>query len=255
MIKFVDNHCHINSLSERSFLKNTEGFLFVDSSIDYESSCLSLEISSQNNFVYSCLGFHPLKGELFKEEILNSYEDLIVKYQKKIIGIGEIGLDYKANIEVDMQIKIFSSFLELAKKYKLPVVIHNRGHDFLILEILDRYFDSYEKIIFHCFSQDFSFLEKILEKRGMVSFSLNLLRKKKLVSLLREVPLENLLLETDSPYMFLENKPSTPLDIEKIYIFVAQKRNIDLKDLSLKILSNFEKVYNLNIQNENSNCF
>lgn len=247
MIKFVDNHCHINSLSDKSFLKDTEGFLFVDSSIDYESSQASLRISSQNEFVYSCLGFHPLKGELFKEEILKSYEDLIVKHRKRIIGIGEIGLDCKAEVALDIQIKIFSSFIELAKKYELPIVIHNRWHNFLILEILDRYFDSYEKIIFHCFSQDFSFLEKILERKAWVSFSLNLLRKKKLVSLLKVVPLENLFLETDSPYMFLENRPSTPLDIEKIYVFVAQKRKISLKNLSLQILSNFKKVYNLDV--------
>jgi len=246
---FIDNHCHINSLSRRDFLKTlkAKNFLFVDVSIDYETSLLSLEISSQNSFVYSCLGFHPLKGEFFKKEILNSYETLIRKNREKVIGIGEIGLDCKAKIDFHLQKEIFSSFIDLAKRFDLPLMIHNRWNSDLILDILDTYFTSYNRIIFHCFSQNASFLERVLKKDGWISFSLNLLKRKDLKELLKNVPLKNLLLETDSPYMFCEGRPSSPLDIKKIYEFVSSQKNINMEKLTSQICHNFKKVYQRNV--------
>ncbi len=242
---FIDNHCHINSLSKRDFLKTAEikNFLFVDVSIDYETSLLSLEISSQNSFVYSCLGFHPSKGKFFKKEILNSYERFIQDNREKVIGIGEIGLDYKAEIDSHSQIEILSSFIDLAKRFNLPLMIHNRWRSDLILDILDSYFTSYNRIIFHCFSQDISFLEKVLKKDGWISFSLSLLKRKSLEEILKNVPLENLLLETDSPYIFWEGRPSSPLDIKKIYEFVSSQKNINMERLTSQICYNFKKIY------------
>ncbi|MCD6583264.1 MAG: TatD family hydrolase [Candidatus Omnitrophica bacterium] len=245
----IDTHCHINSLDEHSreelFVLGEKRFIFVDVSTDSSSARLSVVLSSQYSFIYSCLGFHPLGAHSFKEEVIDEFEEL-VHQSKKVVGIGEIGIDYKSQASFEMQVKVFKRFIELARGLDLPIVVHNRWNSLSLFDILDGYFSSYRKIIFHCFSQDRNTLERILRKDGWVSFSLNILRgKKELIEALKVCPLENLLLETDSPYVFINRKKSHPLNIKDVYNFVAQVKNISLEELSQIILVNARKVFKI----------
>ncbi len=246
---FVDNHCHINSLSEevrKDVLESRRRFIFIDSSIDYVSSISSISISSKSRFIFSCLGFHPLKLDTFTDRTLEDYQRLLEENKDRIIGIGEIGIDCKAPFPLQEQIRVFEKFIELAKRYDLVVIIHNRYDKPVVLDVLDDFFLSYDRVVFHCFSQDESFLENILKKNGFVSFSLNILRnKRRIINSLLRTPLDRLLLETDSPYMKIEGKYSTPFDIERCYKFVSEIRNIDIEELSNRILSNVITLYKL----------
>ncbi|MCM8823280.1 MAG: TatD family hydrolase [Candidatus Omnitrophica bacterium] len=247
----IDTHCHINSLdnSTRNYLfeRVNKNYLFIDISIDYKSALSSYSLSQKFPFIYTSLGFHPLTEEPFSLSILDNYKDLIVK-SKKVIAIGEVGLDYKANISLDYQINILRNFILLAREHSLPLIIHNRVDDYKILDILDDYYSDYESIIFHCFSQDKEFLEKVVNKKGAGSFSLNVLRrKKKLDEALINVPCDNLLLETDSPYMKIDNHYSNPLDIEKVYSYTAEVKNISIEDLRNIIFNNVKRIFNIDI--------
>jgi len=243
----IDSHCHLNSLSkiarEDVISSSKSNYCFIDSSIDLNSAKASLAISSKYNFVYSALGFHPFSGKSFSPTVVRDYEKLI-RDNKKIVAIGEIGLDYKADFPVQAQEDILSAFIELAKSKGLPVMIHNRWQDTKILDILDKFYSNYRKVVFHCFSHSQDFLAKIIEREGFVSFSLNILRKKEeILESLGKCPIEKLLLETDSPYMRVDNKPSTPLDIDKTYARAAEIKGISREELEGAISLNIRELF------------
>lgn len=265
----VDSHCHFNSLKEEDFKtvisSCKENGLFIDSSIDLESSKKSISISRENNNIYSSLGFHPFYADKFKAATIDEYQDMISK-NKKIVAIGEIGLDYKSKVVWEKQRYVFIKFLKLARKNNLPVSIHTRidpkiaalplkqqGHHGFseIFDILDEEFFSceYSNIIFHCFSYSKNLLEYIVGRGGYISFSLNVLRNNKnILEALTHCPMENILLETDSPYMRVEGKNSTPKDIEKVYDFVLSFKGITLEQLKEKVLENTKKIFKMEEQ-------
>jgi TatD DNase family protein len=249
----IDSHCHFNSLDEsiRQKIANTyhSDYYFIDSSIDLESSQIAVELAKKYDFLYTSLGFHPFSAAKFSGQILAAYHKLIDD-NKKIVAIGEIGLDYKSDCAYDKQKEALSSFLQLAQERNLAVLIHNRmpqdSEEFKILEIIDRYFKSYEKVVFHCFSYSLNLLNKILERNGMISFSLNILRKKdSIIESLKECPLNNLLLETDSPYMRINGIDSKPSDISLVYSLAASVKNISDEELRQKVFLNAKKVFRI----------
>ena len=245
----IDSHCHLNSLSQNQrelvFSHCSHGYILINSSIDLVSSKDSLDYSKNYPFIYSALGFHPFCASQYSSQTLGQYKELIEKHGK-VVAIGEIGLDHKADSPLEQQEEIFRSFIELAKDLGLPIMIHNRLEGFRVLEVLNEHLSSYENVIFHCFSYSVEFLKKIIERSGIVSFSLNILRKNKdILASLRECPLENIILETDSPYMRIEGRPSTPLDIDKVYKFTGQIKGLEIKELREIIFSNVRGVFKL----------
>jgi TatD DNase family protein len=245
---WIDAHCHINCFSHiqvERWHNFSKDYSFIDSSTNYKSSLISLELSREFPFIYSSLGFHPFWTKEFSPQTIEDYERLIDS-NKKIVAIGEVGLDFKAEAPLQKQEDIFGRFIELAKTKDLPLLVHNRLNSFYILEVLNRFFSSYKKVIFHCFSYSPDLLAMILEKEGYVSFSLNLLRKKeKVLNSLKMCPLEHILLETDSPYMKIKNRDSTPLDIKEVYSFVAGVKGIEEKKLREMVLANVRGVFSL----------
>ena len=246
---FVDSHCHFNSLTQNKIDTITESclddFYFVDSSIDLKSSKISIEISSQYSSIFTSLGFHPFSVNEFSSETISKYQEIINK-NKKIVAIGEIGLDNKANIIIEDQENVFINFIKLAQKNNLSIVIHNRFEGDKIIDILDNLYFNYERVIFHCFSYSTDLLDKILERGAFVSFSLNILRKNKsIISSLKKCPLNRILLETDSPYMRIRNEPSTPLNIRDVYSFASLVKDIEKIELEKAVFLNAKKVFGL----------
>lgn len=243
----IDTHCHINAITNISLeLKeafNNESFLFLDSSIDLETSLKSLELAKDYSRVYSALGFHPISADKFNSKIVEEYEKLIIN-NRKVIAIGEIGLDGKTQHPLDLQEEIFRSFIQLAKKISLPIIIHNRLDEIRVTAILDEYFSDYSKVIFHCFSYSKDLLKRIIDKGGFVSFSLNLLRQKDIImESLKLAPVENMLLETDSPYIRIRALAPIPLDIKEVYEFVAKVKGLKKQELEDIIGSNAKKLF------------
>jgi TatD DNase family protein len=244
---FIDSHCHLTSLNrnrrQEVLQEAAQGYRLIDSSIDPNSSLASIALSDHFPFVYTALGFHPFSCDIFSQEIISTYQTLIDEH-KGIIAIGEVGLDYKASLGVSVQEDVFSRFIRLAKGRNLPLCIHNRFEGTYVLDILDKFYSNYETVVFHCFSYGVDFLKRIVEGGGNVSFSLNVLRAKEDLRLaLLECPLENMLLETDSPYMKIKGQESTPLDIERVYNYVSEIKNISLDELKMGILKNSERIF------------
>ncbi len=244
---WIDAHCHLYQLNpalkKETLSLSSDDFIFINSSINYSTSLFCLDLSKRYPFIYSALGFHPFSAEEFSFSTLEDYRKLIEE-NKKVIALGEIGLDCKAPTPLEKQQEILRYFLELALQLDLVVVVHNRSASLKILEILGSAFSSYERIIFHCFSEDVSFLKMVLDRGGFISFSPNIFRKKQsLLEALRYCPLQNLLLETDSPYMKIQDRLCSPLDIKMVYSFVAGMKNIPEEQLQENILYNVRRLF------------
>jgi TatD DNase family protein len=254
----IDTHCHINCLpcefvpklddpcgiSEIKVSRiSAQNYIFIDSSIDGSSSQSSLRLSEKFPYIYSALGFHPFSAKSFAPGTIDFYTKLI-KENRKVIAVGEIGLDEKTDVPLKQQEEIFCHFLNLAREFNLTVIIHNRLSNYLIFDVIDRYFGSYEKIIFHCFSYGRDFLQRIIDKGGYASFSLSILRKKReVLESLKLCPLNNILLETDSPYIKIDNRPSSPLDIETVYLSAAAEKNINKQELENAVYQNANRLF------------
>ena len=161
--------------------------------------------------------------------------------------IGEIGLDYHWNYgtEGDME-SLFEAQLELAGALDLPVAIHNRDADEQTIRILRRHHVARGGII-HCFSSDRAAAEAFLELGYHISFAGNVTYKSnsKLVEALKAVPLDRLLLETDSPYLApvpMRGRVNTPLNIAHTYAFVAAVKGIDAEALDRIVRDNFYSI-------------
>ena len=202
----TDTHCHLyydelyNDLSQVIQRANNLGvtrFICVGTNIEDSKKCLS--ISEDNNNIFASAGVHPHDSKNVSE----SYIDDIYKIidNKNMIAIGEIGLDYFRNFsDPEIQKQVFREQMEIAQDINSPVIIHNRDSDKDLINILKDY--PTVKGIAHCFSSDLEMARSLLEIGYYISFSGNLTFKNShLPEVAKSIPLNRVLVETDSPYL------------------------------------------------------
>lgn len=201
---FIDTHCHIDELSEEEIIKYIENAKrnkvekMIISAVDLETSMKVVEISNRYDNLYCTIGIHPNNIENIQDNYISVLEKLAIN--SKVIGIGEIGLDFFYGREnISQQVKIFEQHLLLAEKLQLPVIIHNRNANQETLEIVKKH---NLRGVFHCFSSDLNFAKEIININyklgigGIITFKNSNLR-----DVIKGIDIEHLLLETDSPYL------------------------------------------------------
>lgn len=248
---FIDTHCHLSKDDYEDLDKvikdaedNNVKYLIV-SGFDRKSIKETVEIANTYENVYLSLGYHPSEADITTEEDLNNLEE-IIKSNKKVLAVGEIGLDYhwvKDNKE--KQIKLFKKQIELAKKYNLPLVIHSR----------DAFQDTYDilkeanyKGVIHCFSGNkenakmYTDIGFYLGIGGVITF-----KNTNLKETILDIPRDKILLETDAPY--LAPTPHRGEKNESKYIpIIAQEianlLNISIEDVANITTQNASKMFN-----------
>lgn len=246
-----DSHAHLDSkrfddfreeLIENMFQNGVGGI--VTCGCDVESSKKALSIAENHEFIYAAVGYHPC--DVDEEVQLDVIEELA--HNKKCVAIGEIGLDYyweKENAE--QQKVVFEELLSLAKRLALPVIVHDREAHADTLEILKKH---KPKGILHCYSGSVEMAEEII-KLGMyigVGGVITFKNARKLPDVVRAIPDDKLLLETDCPYLAPEpfrgklcHSGMITLTAEKI----AEIRNTS-RDEILKIsFENAKKIFGI----------
>ena len=248
---FTDTHCHILS---------TEYYKPEDIIQDLEANNIKriiingytnntnkevLELASKYENVYGALGIHPDNIIENINETINLIEENI--NNKKIIAIGAIGLDYYHNKDNKKeQINLLETFFKLAEQHNIPVIIHNRDATDDLLKLLKKY---HIRGIIHCFSgstetaKEYIKLGFKLGIGGVLTF-----KNSHLKDTLKEIPLSNILLETDSPYLTpapLRGIPNEPMYLKFIADELSIIYNISLEDLSNKLEENFNEVFDI----------
>jgi TatD DNase family protein len=227
---FIDTHAHL-------FYPNFEGELdeiisrAKENAIEYilvpatdiKTSEQVIDLTEKFEIVYGAVGVHPHDTKNWNSSFIPKIEKLAKN--KKIVAIGEIGLDYYYDFSPkEKQIEAFKAQIDLALKLDLPVIIHNRDSDEDIMEIIRSYCGSGLKGQFHCFNGSLQDAMELVGMNFMISFTGNITFKKAdgLRKILQHIPTENLLLETDSPFMTPE--PHRGKRNEPSYVkFVAEK--------------------------------
>ena len=249
----TDSHCHlfydeilqdIDNVFVRSKKLGVNRYICVGTNIN--DSLLSLDISKKFENVFCSAGVHPHDSQNVDKDYIQQIE-LMMK-SKKMIAIGEIGLDYFRNISSKkIQIKVFHELLQLADNIKKPIIFHNRDADKDIIDTLS----CYPNVIgvSHCFSSTLSTAKKLLDMGYYISFSGNLTFKNStLPSVAKYLPLNRLLVETDSPYLSPEpfrGKSNEPGRTRYVAEKLAEIHNISFESIANQTTNNINKLFSI----------
>lgn len=249
----IDTHCHIyreyyENIEEVLKEINEENIILIVNGVDPKSNSEVIELTKKYPFIYGTIGFHPSEVDNIKD---SDFEILKTQLKEdKIVGIGEIGLDYYwRDDNKEKQKDVFKKQLDLAEKNNYPVIIHNRESTEDIIEVLKNY---NLKGIIHAFSKS-SDLADIFIKMGykigiggIVTF-----KNTKLKETLKELDIKNIVLETDSPYLTPEpyrGKTNNPLYIKYIAQEIAKIKDTSLENIKEILLSNTLEIFDLDIK-------
>ena len=246
---FTDTHCHILSTEyykPEDIIENLENNnikRIIINGYTNKTNKEVIELAKKYDNVYGALGIHPDNIIENIDETINLIEEN--KDNPKIIAIGEIGLDYYHNKDnKDKQIELLETFFKLAEKNNLPVIIHNRDATDDLLKTLKKY---HLKGTIHCFSgstetaKEYIKLGFKLGIGGVLTFKNSHIRET-----LKEIPLSNILLETDSPYLTpypLRGIPNEPMYLKFIADELCNIYNISLEELIKKLEQNYLDIF------------
>ncbi len=244
----VDTHCHLDMISESDLIDSVNKLdLLLTIGCDKEEIKKAIEVGNKYKNVLVAVGYHPYDvGELTDKDI----EELesLVKFNPKVVAVGECGLDfYRDRTPKDKQDYFFRRQIELSKRLKKPLIIHSRSADRETEKIISEYAPFEYGGIMHCFGGDEKLMEFSIESGLYISFAGNITYPKadNLRKILKKVPLDRLLLETDSPFLSpqkLRGTPNKPTNICYTLEFVADFLGMDKKELEKIIDNNFRKL-------------
>lgn len=260
-MKLIDSHCHIidekfvdiEKVISEANLADVEKMIMPTGNLGEAIRAID---AAKRYGQFAMVGIHPesIDTVVNIDEVIKEERSLIEHGGPRVVGVGEIGLDFNFDKEKTTkakQIEIFQKQMNLALELDLPTVIHMRDAEEETLEVLKRM----EKVPagqFHCFAGSEAFMEYILERGFYISFAGNITYKSagRLRELLRKVPLNRLLVETDSPYLPpepLRGTVNTPANVKITAEFIAKELGIDLNLLAEETTKNAKCLYSLDI--------
>lgn len=245
----TDTHCHLfkeyfTDLGEVINSANEVGVMrFISAADNLKSINEMIDLSHKYDNVYVAIGIHPENCEEDPRELENILENN--KENKKIVAIGEIGLDYYYGKETrERQLEIFDYQLSLAEKYNLPVVIHSRE---ATLDTINMLKNHKVRGVIHCFSgsketaQEYIKMGMYIGVGGVMTF-----KNSKLDETIKELPIDRIVLETDSPYLTPEpfrKHSNEPKYIRTIAEYLSNIKNIDISEVEKVTENNVSEIF------------
>ena len=250
----IDSHCHLdheplfnslNQVIERSKNVGIEKLLTIcTSDISFNNI---LKIIDLDPMIYGTYGIHPHET---KNNVVSS-DDIVnkISLNNKLIGVGETGLDfYYNNSDKESQILSFKNHIEASLKLNIPLIVHSRNAEKETFEILSEYKKKNLKILMHCFTGTYSFVEKLMtyntffSASGIITFnnSLNLQKT------FEKIPLNRILIETDSPFLSpvpMRGKKNEPSYIKYTLEKLAQLKKAEVQKIDDITTKNFNKLF------------
>jgi len=250
----IDSHCHLDHEPLLSDLDNVlarskkvgiKKLLTISTSLD--SFTRIKKIVNKDEIIYGTIGIHP--HETNNDTIDSEFIVKNLLENKKIIGIGETGLDFfYNNSEKNKQIDSFRIHIEASLKANVPIIIHSREAEEETFNILNEYKDEKLKILMHCFTGTQVFAEKLLEFNSYFSASgiITFKNSTDLQKTFKSLPLEKILIETDSPFLAPvpnRGKKNEPSFIDFTATKLAEIKEIDKSKLIKITTDNFNNLF------------
>ena len=247
---FIDTHCHIS----KEYFDDIPNLIakIVKSGVnkvivngcDMKSNLEVLKLVEKYDIVYGALGFHPTELDDFSDEQLIWLEKNI--NNKKIVAIGEIGLDYHYdNTDKVKQKEVFEKQLQIASKYHKPVIVHSRDAINDTYNIISKY-----NVIgsLHCFSSSKEMAERFIKLGFYIGIGgvCTYKNAKEIKEVIKAIDLEYIILETDTPYLSPEpvrKEKNTPCNIPIIASYIASLKDVDLSIVSRVTSANASRLF------------
>ena len=252
-MEFFDSHAHYN---DEKFEENRDNLIkeiydfgvtsIVNAGYSLESSKKALEIAKNYKFMYVTAGISPNDIDDFKEEYLIEIEKLAK--EEKCVAIGEIGLDYYWNTDnKELQKKVFISQINLANKLELPIVIHTREAIYDTLEILKNN-KCNKKGVFHCSPLNVDLVREGLKLGFYISFAgpCTFKNSKNANEIIKMVPNDKILIETDSPYLSpepLRGRINDSRNLKYIVQKIAEVKEVSQEEIAKITYSNANSIF------------
>ena len=254
-MEFFDSHAHYN---DEKFEQDRDELIktiydekvtkIINAGYSLESSKTALNIVKEYDFMYATAGISPNDLEDFEIENLNKIENLAKN--EKVVAIGEIGLDYYWNKEnKDLQKQVFISQIEIANKLDLPIVIHTREAIYDTLGILKNN-KCNKKGVFHCCPLNVDLVREGLKLGFYISFAgpITFKNSKNADEIIKMVPLDKILIETDSPYLSpepLRGKRNDSRNVKYIAQKIADVKGISLEEVAEATYNNAKQIFRI----------
>ncbi|MCD5382932.1 TatD family hydrolase [Candidatus Gracilibacteria bacterium] len=244
----IDTHCHLyrkNMPKIEETLANAEKVgvkKFVNVGTDISTTKKAFEQAKKFDKIFFTAGIHPVDSnscEIDWQEFENFLKE------KKCLAVGECGFDfYHQPFDEKIQDEVFLKQKELAKKYDLPLVIHNRNAGMKIFDFLEKG----DKFVIHCFSENAEFAKKVVEFDGMISVGgiLTYPKAYELREIIKNFPLEKIMLETDAPFLApqkFRGKPNQSAFMKEVLIKISELKNMNILELEEILDENSEKFF------------
>ncbi|MGL4365747.1 MAG: TatD family hydrolase [Cetobacterium sp.] len=251
-MKLVDTHCHLDNekfdedrLEVIERIKENLEFC-VNIGYDLASSKKSLELAKEYDFIYAVIGVHPIDIAEYNEEVEKELE--ILGKNPKVVAIGEIGLDYHWMTEPkEVQQERFKRQLELAERLNKPVVIHTRDAMEDTVNILKEY-PNITGVI-HCYPGSLETAKQLVDRFYLgIGGTLTFKNSKKAVEVVKDIPLDRIVIETDCPYLTPEpfrGKRNEPIYVEYVAKKIAEIKEISVEDVTKVTTENAKKLYRI----------
>ena len=251
----IDSHCH---LDHEPLFSNLENVISRSKAVGINkilTICTTLEsfkkikeIVARDKIIYGTFGIHP--HETSNNNVSSDFITKEIKDNNKIIGVGETGLDfYYENSDKNIQIRSFNEHIKASIKLGIPLIVHSRNAENEMIEIFENYKNENLKILMHCFTGSETFAKKLLNYNTYFSASgiITFKNSKELQETFKLIPLNKLLIETDSPFLAPEpnrGKKNEPAFIKHTAEKLANIKMISSEDLIKATSFNFNNLFN-----------
>ncbi len=248
----IDTHAHLDMLkTEEDLVESVKALDYIITiGCDKEEIPKAIDIANKFDNVYASIGYHPYDVNDIQLSDLEHLKELHNR-NDKVIAIGETGLDYYRDYTpVDRQKEFFKEQIKIAKELNVPLIVHSREANEDTMDILEEFAPFPASGIIHCFGGDRKMMERAVDLGFYISFAGNVTYPKadNLREVLKHVPLDRLLLETDSPFLSPQKKrgkPNKPSNIFYTLEFVADYLGLDKDFVERKTDENAINLFKL----------
>lgn len=251
---FVDSHCHLDRLKHADTDLDSIVQAAVDSQVEHmlcvavsvkEFDAMRKKVSHYPNVSMSC-GVHPLH-----QEDACDYDTLLSHAQRNdVVAVGETGLDYHYSADTkEVQLQSFVDHIKVANVVKKPLIIHTRSAQQDTLDLLQAHYQQETGAVLHCFTESLDMARAAMEMgiyisiSGIVTFN----SASELQETVRHIPLDKLLIETDSPWLApapYRGEENQPKYVKRVGEFVAELKGVSIEELARITTENFYRLFN-----------
>ena len=249
IMTFIDVHCHVDmckgkveDIVKRATKAGVK--IMISSGINPSRIKKTLEFSEKFKEIKPALGLYPTEMLSLNDLEIEKQIEIIKENKEKTIAIGEIGLDIKEATDKEKQKTNFEKLVKLAFELDKPIIVHSRKAELECIEILEKL--NAKRVIMHCFSGNFALVERIKSNGWYFSIPTNVTFSEHFQKMAKEVPIEQLFCETDSPFLHpvKGEHDNEPCNVVESYKKVAEIKGIGLKECEKKIEENYNNLFN-----------